>query len=808
MNMLRDLKHALRTLRKTPGFAFVAIATLALAIGANTAVFSLIKGAYFDSLPYPDSKNLLVLSATFPALNGAEEPISGPLYLAVREQSRSLEHVSALVGASFTLTGEGDAVRFRGLRASASMFRMVGVPPALGRVFTEEEQQPGRDRVAVISHQLWQGALGGRTSVLGSEIQLNDVTHTIIGVMPPRFRYGDNDVWTPLSIDLARQGLTERMIYLQGRLAPGYTVESVNAELAGIASRLERDLLSGSPEFVGWRLRARALIDEVLRDVKPALATLLAAVGCILLIACANLSNLQLARNFVREREMAVRLALGARRADIVRQLLIESGLLAILGAGAGVLLAWWSLDAVLRLIPYTYIPIEAEVKIDAAVLLATVAISVATVLLSGLYPAWNAARPALNSSLKDARGASGAAARHRGVQRLMVVAQIALTFVVLIASTLMLKSFARLARLDPGFDPDNVHKVEMILPLSRYAEPATVRAFYDTLLRNANSVPGIESAGAATVLPLAMYSSGSPIAIEGLSRDELGSIPFAEQRQVTPGHHQPLKMSLLRGLDFSEADTAETLPVAIVNETFVAKYFPTADVIGRRVRRELPGTDSQWMTIVGVVKDVRQLRMSDPVAPEVYRPHAQAPNAARRMTLVLRSNLEHASILQTVRELVRKQDSGVAIFDAQPMHQYMAHSLGGQKLAVVLLAFFGGLALLLTVLGIYGIVAYFVRHRTGEIGIRMALGAQRVHILRLILGQSTSVALLGIVFGLGGALAATRIIRSLLFEVSASDLFSYLTVVACLAVATLLASYLPARAALRLNPLQALHHD
>jgi putative ABC transport system permease protein len=792
---MNDIRFAFRQLRKSPGFTLVAVITLALAIGATTALFSLIKGAYLDALPYPHARELVTLSAQFSKTG--ELPFSGPEFVALKERTRSLENFSALIGSSFNLSGEGDAVRFRGLRASASLFAMLKAQPLLGRVFTEEEQTAGKDRVVVISYQLWQNALAGATTAIGRELRLNDLDYTVIGVMPPRFRYGDNDLWVPLSLDLARQDRNLRNVYVHARLAPNQSLQMANAELAGVAAQIRRDF--GEAENRGWSINASRLIDDVVRDVKSALGILLGAVGCVLLIACANISNLQLARNVAREREMAVRLALGAQRRDLVKQLLTESALLVFFGGTLGIFVAAWSLGSLLRLIPYSYIPIEAEVKTDPVVLLTAIAVMLVTALIVGLMPALKSSRPALNDALKDGRNAFGAGLKHRRAQRLVVISQIALTFVILIACVLMLKSFARMQGIDPGFNPTQLMKFETTLPPARYAAASDVQRFYDALLAKIKNIPGLQSAGAVTILPLALFPSRSQFEIEGRAPDE--SAPMAEQRQIMPGYLATMGISLAQGRDFDERDNANSTPVALVNQTFAAKYFPNGDALGHRIRLD----QNPWLTIVGVTKDVRQLRLTDPVMPEIYRAHAQAPDASRRMAFVVRSAIGLTSLTSAVRAAVRAQDAAVPVFEIETLHESIERSYGGQKLAVFLLGLFGVLALLLTIIGIYGVTAYFVAHRTGEIGLRMALGAQRHHVLTLILGQGVSMVATGVAFGLAAAFVVTRVLRSTLFEVSSTDLFSYVLVAIALGFATIFACYFPARTAMKLNPMDAL---
>lgn len=800
--MFSDIRYGLRQLGKHPGFTLVAVLTLALAIGATTALFSLIKGAYLDALPYPRAHDIVTLSAQFSKTG--EMLFSGPEFIALKERTHSLENVAALQGSSFNLSGEGDAVRFRGLRATASMFRMLEVQPALGRVFTEEEQTPGNDRVVVISYPLWQRALAGATNVIGRQLRLNDLDYTVIGVMPPRFRYGANDVWVPLSLDLARQDRSGRNIYVHARLAPNESLAAANAELANVAEQIKTDLGGISRDYVGWSIGATPLIDDVVRDVKSALGILLGAVGCVLLIACANISNLQLARNVMREREMAVRLALGATRLALVRQLLTESGLLALFGGALGIFFAGWSLGPLLRLIPFSYIPIEAEVKIDYAVLLAAIAVTFVTALIVGLMPALKASRPDLNNSLKDGRSALGSGLKHRRAQGLLVVSQIALTFVMLIGCALMLNSFARMQGIDPGFNSAQLMKFETALPAARYSTAADVQRFYENLLAKIRNLPGVQSVGAVTILPLAQFPARSQFSIEGRAPEEAAAL--AEQRQIMPGYLATLGISLLQGRDFNERDNATSTPVALVNQTFVAKYFPKADPIGQRIHLEQNGNN--WLTIVGVTKDVRQLRMTDPVLPEIYRAHAQAPDASRRMAFVVRSEIGLTSLTSAVRECVRTQDAAVPIFEVESVHQLIERSFGGQKLAVFLLGLFGALALVLTIIGIYGVTAYFVAHRTGEIGIRLALGAQKHNILTLILGQGMSIVGIGLACGVGAAFASTRILRSMLYQVSANDALVYALVAVALAAATILACYFPARTAMKLNPIEALRTE
>ena len=799
-----DFKFALRQLRKSPGFTLVAVFTLALAIGATTALFSLIKGAYVDALPYSRAHDIVTLSAQFSKSGGM--PFSGPEFVALKERTRTLENVSALVGSSFNLSGEGDATRLRGLRTTASLFRMVDTQPLLGRTFVEEEQTPGKDRVTVISYRLWQEALGGAPNVIGRQLRLNDLDYTVIGVMPPRFRYGDNDIWMPLSVDLARQDRNARNIYIHARFAPSKSITAVNAELANIAEQIKSDLGDSAREYTGWSIHASRLIDDVLRDVKSSLGILLGAVGCVLLIACANISNLMLARNVLREREMAVRLALGAQRRDLVRQLLIESGLLAFLGGALGILLAAWTLGPLLRLIPYGYIPIEAEVKLDYSILLAACGVTFLTALIVGLIPALKASRPPLGSSLKDARRSSGAALKHRRTQSLLVVSQIALTFVMLVACALMLKSFARLQGIDPGFNSAQLMKFETVLPVSRYSAANNVQRFYDTLLGKIRNIPGVQSAGGATSLPLAVFPARSQFSIEGDATD--GAMPIAEQRQIMPGYLGTMGISVLRGRDFNERDNAASLPVALVNQTFVTRYFPGTDAIGHRIRLEQNGNENPWLTIVGVAKDVRQLPVTDPVLPEIYRAHAQAPDASRRMAFVLRSSVNLASLTRAVRDCVRAQDPAVPIFESESVDHLIERSFGGQKLAVFLLGVFGALALILAVTGIYGVIAYFVAHCTREIGIRIALGAQKHNVLTLILGHGARIVGQGILLGLAGAFVTTRILRSMLFEVSSTDSVTYILVVVLLATVGLLASYLPTRSAMRLDPVEAMRTE
>ena len=801
--MITDLRYGLRQLRKHPGFTSVSVLTLALAIGATTALFSLIKGAYLDALPYPRSHDIVTLSAQF--ANG-DTPFTAPEYIALKERARSLENITALLGTSFNLSGEGDAVRFRGLRASFNLFRMLEVRPLLGRTFTEEEEQPGRDRVAVISYDLWQKALAGAQDVVGRHLRLNELDYEVIGVMPPRFRYGDNDVWVPLATDLVRQDRPERDLYLHARLAPNVSLAAAKTELSSIGGQIRSELARTPRDYAGWKIDVAPLIDGVVRDVKSAFGILLGAVGCILLIASANISNLQLARNVIREREMALRLALGARRADLVRQLLTESGLLAFFGGGLGIVLASWSLGSLLRLIPYGYIPIEADVKIDYGVLAAAAGVTVVTALIVGLIPALKATRPDLNKTLKEGRTSTGSALKNQRAQRFLIVGQVALTFVMLIACALMLKSFARLQGIDPGFETGNLVKFETVLPAARYSAAPNVQRFYGELLARIRSIPGVQGSGAATILPLAEFPSRARFSVEGRALDE--TVLLAEQRQITPGYLATLGIALLRGRDLTERDNAERPPVALINQTFAAKYFPGVDPIGRRVRLEQNGAENPWLTIVGVTRDVRQLRVTDPIPPEIYRAHLQAADASRRMAFVIRSSTGVAALTNSVREAVRSLDPAVPVFGSEAVHELIERSFGGQKLAVFLLGLLGGLALLLALIGIYGVTAYFVVQRTSEIGIRIALGAQKRNVLGLILNEAASMIAPGVVLGVLAALAATRILRSMLYEVSATDVVSYAFVATALALAALLACYFPARSATRVNPIIALRAE
>jgi predicted permease len=805
---MNDVKFAFRQLRKSPGFTIVTVLTLAIGIGANTAIFSLIRGAYFRGLPYPQPREIVTIGAGLANTDKADLPLTGPEFVALNEQSRTLRDLTPLMGGSFTLTGEGDAVRFRGLRAGASISSLIGTRPLLGRYFTEAERREGRDRVVVISYELWQRALAGARDVIGREMRLNEIPYTVIGVLSPRMRYGDCDIFVPLSSDLARQDATTRNVYCHARLANGVTLERANAELRTIATRIEQNLSARSDKRAVWLFRANRLIDEVVRDLKTALAVLLGAVGCVLLIACANISNLQLARSVMREKEIAIRLALGANRADIVRQLLIESGLLAFLGGAAGVLLAAWTLEPILHLVPYSYIPIEADVRLDRVVLSVALAVTAATAIGFGLLPAWKSARPALSQTLKESGRTIGAGTRHRHWQHALVISQLAFTFVLLIGATLMMKSFTRLLQVSPGFDSSNVLKLELVLPAARYANADLTQSFYESLRQKLKNIPGVQALGAANILPLAFFPDRSPIAIEDASADQLGGIAMAEQRQIMPGYLGALGISLMQGRAIDERDNASAPPVALVNEAFVAKYFPNGNALGRRIRLEQAQVANPWLTIVGVFRDVRQLNLTDPVLPEVYRSHAQAPDASRRLAFVFKTSVDPASLFNSVGTLVRAQDPAVPIFEFESLNHFMAHAFGGQKFTVFLLGLFGTIALVLSLTGVYGVLQYFVANRRAEIGLRIALGAQRTDILGLVLRQSFTLVAIGITVGLLASLGATRLIASLLYGVRPNDVFTYAGVVFFLSVAALVASYIPARRATLVDPIQALRTE
>ena len=804
--LLQDLRYGLRVLWKTPGFTAVAVLALALGIGANTAIFSVVNGVLLRPLPFAEPERLVMVWMDNRVLGLREDLNSYPNYVAWRDESQAFEHLAAFTSTSPTLTSErGEPERLQGVSATANFFGVLRAQPALGRLFTAEEEAEGKDAVVVIGHGLWRRRFGGQPGIVGQQITLNGRGRTVVGVMPQGFRFpGEAEVWVPLaptaSMRAQRQSFWLSMV---GRLRPGATVERAQAELSAVAARMEKEFPDSNQGFGAYVV---SLHQQVVGRVSTALWVLLGAVGFVLLIACANVANLLLARAAAREREIAIRRALGAGRARLVRQFLTESVLLSLVGGGVGLLLAFWGVDALIALGP-SDLPRLDQVGMDGRVLLWTVGISVATGLLFGLAPALQASQADLNESLKEGGRGGGEGARGRRVRNALVVAEVALALVLLAGAGLMIKSFLRLQEVNLGFNPERVLSMRVQLSGTNYRESARAVAFYEQLIERIEATPGVQAAAAIGTVFLSSTPNSAWFSVEGRPApppNERIEVPIDP---VTPNYFQAMGVPLLKGRAFDARDREGAPEVAIVNETFARRFFPGEEVLGKRFKFGPPESEDPWMTIVGVVGDTRRTGFDTAVRPETYLPHAQSPS--RGMMLVVRSTAADPSALaNAVRGAVASLDREVPVFQVRTMDELLSGLMAQRRLNMLLLAIFAGVALLLAAVGIFGVMNYAVSQRTHEIGLRMALGAQARDILKMVVGQGMALVLAGLVLGLAGALALTRLMSSMLYGVSATDPATYAGIAVLLMAVAFLACYLPARRATKVDPMVALRYE
>jgi predicted permease len=803
-------------LLKTPTYTAIAVVALALSIGANTAIFSAANTLLLRPLPVEDIDRLIVPTT----LREGFDPFGSPFleYAAYRDRAHCLASIGVATARSFNLTGRGEPERVRGATVTANYLSTLGTKPVLGRTISAEDDRPSGSSVALISYGLWQKHFGGNADVLTESLNLDGRSYNIIGVLPPGFDVpGIADVWIPLQTDIDSLPLTERAATnnsIIARLRPGVGLEQADAELKGIARQLEQEY----PNFRrGWTVKVVSFRQDVLGDlegrVHKALFALLAGVGFLLLICCANVANLQLARGVARERELVLRRALGAGRGRIARQLLTENILLAVLGGIAGLLVAHWLLPFLAALNPIQGISLAAffhNFSIDQRVLVFALSVSVLTGIAFGLLPALKGAGAhELMPRMKQSDHLSGGDAAGRRWLKRLIVAEIAVAFTLLICGGLMVQSFQRLQQVSLGFNPDNLLTMKMVLPVSKYSEYRRRAAFADEVLERARNIPGVVSAGITTNIPLERETAYDAIfEVEGRPPVNPNDVPITSHRVVTPGYLETMGISLTKGRLIDKNDRVDTLPVVVVSEEFARQAWPGTDPIGKRVRRVRAGQTFPWMTVIGVVKDVKEdlfnYRINRPVW---YVPYAQVENNFP-LNLAVRSRLDPASLAAPLRDVIRKYDPDQPVSNVLTMNAVLSSVLVTERFGAVLMGTLALSGLLLAALGLYGVMAYAVKQRTGEIGLRVALGAQRKHVLALILGDGMKLTLFGVVIGLVAAFGATRLLVSLLFDLSATDAATFSIVSLLLGLVGLFACYLPARGAMRLNLVDALRAE
>jgi len=807
MDTLRqDLLYALRRLRKAPGFTAVAVVTLALGIGANSAIFSVVNGVLLRPLPYPESDRLVGM---YHVSDGRRTTMSGPNFIDAVHAATSLESAAAVYSASATLTGDGgEPSQLDVARVSASLFTVLRVGPALGRAFNADEDTPGKADVVVLSYALWQGRFGGDPRVIGRRIQLDGVACEVIGVMPPGFSYpSDRQAWLPIPYDNGFVSTQRAAWYLRAiaRLKPGVTPAQSAAELETIGRNLARQYPDAN-EGVG--MTTFPLHEAMVGDIRQSVLILLGAVGLVLLIACANVANLLLARSAARESEMAVRTALGARRGRLVRQLLTESVILSMAGGGLGLLLGVWGAAFLVSLKPQG-IPRLDAVAVDTTVILFTFGIAVVTGLLFGAVPAFQATRGGLSASLKaGGRGAvtNRGGARVRGV---LVVVEMALAVMLLAGAGLLMRSFVRLQSVNPGFDATRTLSFELSLPRARYAEQPAQVAFFDQLLPRLRALPGVRASEAVTMLPLTASNFNISFEIVGRPPVPLALQPSMEVRVATPGYFGAMAIPITRGRGFTDGDTAGQPPVVLVSEAAARTFFPGEDPIGKTIKLGWgrgPGRPRAGGQVVGIVGDVKVERLSDPDEPHVYLPYRQWPD--RSMSVVVKTTTPPASLVAAVRQEVYAIDPNLPLASVGSLEQIVSESISQQRFYMLLLTAFASVALVLAAVGIFGVLSYAVSQRTREIGIRMALGAHGRSVIRLIVRDAMVLVGCGVAAGLSLSLLLSRAMTTMLFAIAPRDPATYATVSVTLAVVALFASWLPARRATRVDPIVALRAD
>lgn len=807
-----DLRYGFRMLTRNPGFTLIAVISLALGIGANTAIFSVVNAVLLRALPFSEPDRLVMV---WEDVSFAGFPRNTPApanYADWKAQNSTFEDVAALDLWGFNLTGDGEPEKVAAYGVTANFFPMLGVEPLLGRVFLPEEDKPEANKVVALSYRLWQRRYGGEAGIIGREILLNGEKYSVVGVMPASFQFMESYIglWAPMAF--TPQALTQRgshYLNVVGRIKTGVTLEQANADIQTIQQRISRDYPDEAGRITAYVMSLREFLSG---DLRRPLLVLLVAVGFVLLIACANIANLLLSRAASRQREIAVRTALGAGRWRIVRQLLTESLVLATAGAVVGVLLAQWSFAFLVHLVP-DGLALATRLDLDLRVLGYTVLVALFTGVVFGLAPALQASRVDLHAALKQSGGRSALSAGGNRLRGAMVVAEVALALVLLVGAGLLIQTFVKLRDQYSGLQPANVLTLRTVLPRNKYPEQQQRRVFYNQVLERVKSLPGVISAGYTTTVPLEWKGGTSGFYPEGLTIEQAraGGLSYdANHRQVTADYLKAIGMTMREGRYFDDGDNEQTSPVVIVNKTMARQYWPGEDAIGKRFKLGDPEEKRPWMTIVGVIGDVRQMGAEEPVKAEMYIPQRQIndhQDYAPR-DLVLRTAVDPMNLVDAVRDQIGAVDADQPISNIRTMDEVLGEETARRRLSVTLLTVFAALALLLSALGIYGVLAYFVVQHTPEIGVRLALGAPRRDILGLVLKKGMTLAGLGVVIGLGASFALTRLISSLLFGLSATDPATFAVIALLLTAVALLACYLPARRAMKVDPMVALRYE
>ena len=806
--LLQNLRYTMRALRKSPGFTAVAVITLALGIGANTAIFSVVNAVLLRPLPYKDDSQLVVI------LNKGRNPVAPANFIDWRRQSQSFSQMGAAEYWTPNLTGTDNPEKLWALHVTPDIFPMLGVQPLLGRMFLPEEQEAGKEHEVVLSYSLWQSHFAGNPEIIGRSVALSGETYTVVGVMPRDFKFAPfwatkAQLWAPLALGprLTDRGGSSLRVF--ARLKPGVTLEQAQAEMAGITGRLER-------EFPGTNqdMQVVSLREKVVGNIRPALLVLLGAVAFVLLIACANVSHMLLARAAARREEIALRTALGAGRWDVFRQLLTESLTLALMGGSAGLLLAVWGVRVLLAISPAA-IPRVETVGVDGLVLLFALAISLLTGLAFGMAPAWRATAVNLSDALKEGKRGSSEGLRRNRLRGLLVGSEFALAVVLLAGAGLMVRTFLALQNVDAGFDPHGVLSMVVGVAGTEQASGGHTGNFYQEVLRKVGAVPGVQSVSGINHLPLAGDEWGFRFHIEGRPPEPPGKDLVATYRAVFPGYFRTMRIPILRGRDVTDADNLRAPGVVVINDYLARRYWPGEDAIGKRITFDDPAKNPSWLTVVGVTKNTAQSNWTSPPEEEVFLPYLQnrdyldAPTPPfAYLTLVVRTDLDPAALAPAIRGAIHSLDANTPLSEIQTMDHVVAEANGQSRFYLILLGVFAAVALVLAGVGIYGVMSYSVSRRTHEIGVRMALGAQGRDVLRLVVFQGIVQALAGVAVGLAGALALSQLMAGLLYGTRPTDPATFAAVVLVLSAVAVAASYIPARRAAKVDPMVALRYE
>ena len=808
--LIQDLRYAVRLLAKNPAFTVVTVLTLALGIGANTAIFTVVDAAMLSSLPYKNPERLVQLWETRPNGEMKQLDASYPDYLDWGQQAEVIEGICGYTGwgGSFTLTGGDRPARIEGARVTASFFSVLGVEPILGRAFSSDEERPGADPTVILSYGIWQRRFGADPNLVGQRLILDGKGYTVLGVLPRSFQFapmGQSELWVPL-VPSSDQVNRRFMHWLDviARLKPGVSIEHAEAQMSATAARIEQE----APEsHTGAGIRVVALHDQVIGSVRPLLLVLLGAVGFVLLIACANVANLLLVRAAARRKEMSIRLALGATPGRLVRQLISESTLLALIGGATGLVLAAWGVDLLIAVIPASQIdsmPYLRGLTLNVRAFCFTAALSLMTGIVFGLAPAWQSSKLDLHEALKDGGRISSGSTRRR-FRSMLVVSEIALAFVLLVGAGLMIRSTLRLLEVKLGFNPENLMTMRVELPFPKYAEDDQTRAFHRQLLTRLEALPGVTGVGTVNWLPM-QGGPGDLLLVKGQAPPPPGQEPKSSTRVVSSSYFRTMGISLLEGRDFTDRDDQTNPQVLIINRSLATRLFADQDPIGRQLI--FAGGEPKPFEIVGVVDDERVGALDEEAASVVYRPYLQEP--WNKLNLVVRSAGNPTSIVNAVTSEVQAIDQDLALYSAATMNQLIADSPSTflRRYPALLMAVFAAVALMLAAVGIYGVISYSVNQRTNEIGIRIALGAARRDIFTLVLGEGLTLTLIGLGIGLAAATGLTRLLSSLLFGVGTTDPLTFVLIPLILTGAALGACFVPARRAARVDPMFALRHE